>query len=29
VLVHIGLGAAHLFAGGEDGARLADAHDGA
>jgi multiple sugar transport system ATP-binding protein len=27
VLVHIGLGAAHLFASGEDGARLADAHD--
>jgi hypothetical protein len=29
VLVHIGLGAAHLFACGEDGARLADAHDAA
>ena len=29
VLVHIGLGAAHLFASGEDGGRLADAHDGA
>ena len=27
VLVHIGLGAAHLFASGEDGARLADVHD--
>lgn len=27
VLVHIGLGAAHLFAIGEDGARLGDAHD--
>jgi hypothetical protein len=27
VLVYIGLGAAHLFASGEDGARLADVHD--